>query len=66
MIILIIFFSGLNIAVFLKEGTGLLLCLENGKQTTAGEVKRVMMDLLSLPDDSQDVFALWLISPLLG
>ena len=52
--------------MFLKEGTGLLLCLENGKQTTAGEVKRVMMDLLSLPDDSQDVFALWLISPLLG
>ncbi|XP_065066430.1 putative FERM domain-containing protein FRMD8P1 isoform X2 [Rhopilema esculentum] len=57
--------KGLNIAVFLKEGTGHLLCLENGKQTTAGEIKQIMMDVLSIPHDCKDLFAVWLISPLL-
>lgn len=59
-------FPVLNIAVFLKEGTGNLLPLDNGRQTTAGEIKQMMMDVLSLPHKYNDVFAMWLISPLLG
>ena len=56
----------LNIAVFLKEGTGHLLSLDNGRQTLTGEIKQMMMDILSIPYKFNDVFAIWLISPLLG
>ena len=56
----------LNIAVFVKEGKGNLLSLDNGRQTLAGEIKQMMMDVLSIPYKFNDVFAVWLISPLLG
>lgn len=52
--------------MFLKEGTGNLLPLDNGKSSTAGEVKQMMMEIMSLPYKYDDVFAMWLISPLLG
>ncbi len=56
----------MNIAVFLKEGTGRLLSLENGRMTNAGEIKQMMIDNLALPEEAKDIFAIWLISPLLG
>jgi len=57
--------KALNIAVFVKEGKGNLLSLDNGRQTLAGEIKQMMMDVLSIPYQFNDVFAVWLISPLL-
>ncbi len=61
-----LFFLAMNIAVFLKEGTGRLLLLENGKLTTAEEIKQMMISNLALPEEADKVFAIWLISPLLG
>uniref|UniRef100_A0A7M5WSF1 FERM domain-containing protein 8 n=1 Tax=Clytia hemisphaerica TaxID=252671 RepID=A0A7M5WSF1_9CNID len=55
----------MNVAVFLKEGEGHLLLLERGKITTAGEIKMMMMEILSIPKTSSHVFALWFISPYL-
>eukprot|EP00794_Sanderia_malayensis_P020309 gene20309-22306_t len=57
--------KAMKIAVFLKEGAGHLLHLESGRQTNAWEIKRMMIKNLALPDEADNVFALWLISPLL-
>ena len=56
----------MNVAVFLKEGEGRLLLLERGKITTAGEIKQMMLDNLSIPKTASHMFAVWFISPHLG
>jgi len=56
----------MNVAVFLKEGEGHLLLLERGKITTAGEMKMMMLEVLSIPKTSAHVFSIWFISPHLG
>ena len=56
----------MNVAVFLKEGDGRLLLLEKGKFTTAGEMKHMMMENLSIPKTASYFFAIWFISPQLG
>ena len=56
----------MNVAVFVKEGQGHLLSLEKGKITTAGEMKMMMLDELSIPKTSSHVFSIWFISPHLG
>jgi len=55
----------MNVAVFLKEGDGRLLSLERGKFTTAGELKSMMLENLSIPRSASHLFAIWFISPYL-
>lgn len=56
----------MNVAVFLKEGEGRPLVLERGKITTAGEIKQMMLETLSIPRTMSHMFAIWFISPHLG
>ena len=56
----------MNVAVFLKESEGHLLQLEKGKVTSAGQIKSMMMEILSIPRTASNIFAIWLVSPHLG
>lgn len=53
----------MKIAVFLKEGDNRMLQLDKGKITTAGEVKNMMFDVLSISKSAYNVFSIWFISP---
>lgn len=55
----------MTVAVFLVEKAARLLNLEDGKNATAGTMKRIMMENLSLQPDAADVFCIWLKSPFL-
>lgn len=62
----LIFILAMKIAVFLKEGDNRMLQLDKGKITTAGEVKNMMFDVLSISKSAYNVFSIWFISPHLG
>ncbi|XP_031561008.1 FERM domain-containing protein 8-like isoform X2 [Actinia tenebrosa] len=57
--------QAMTVAVFLVEKAARLLNLEDGKNATAGTMKRIMMENLSLQPDAEAVFCIWLKSPLL-
>ena len=65
--------DSVKIAVFLRrdrnlsdEGASYIVELENDKKTTAADIKLKMMELLSLPEDSAHIFAVWFVSPYLS
>ena len=55
----------MTVAVFLVEKAVRLLNLEDGKSATAGVMKRIMMETLTLAPEADKVFCIWLKSPLL-
>ncbi|KAK3749498.1 hypothetical protein QZH41_013476, partial [Actinostola sp. cb2023] len=57
--------ASMTVAVFLVEKAVRLLNLEDGKSATAGVMKRIMMETLTLAPEAGKVFCIWLKSPLL-
>ena len=58
-------FVAMTVGVFLVEKSGRLLNLEDGRNTTAGTINKIMAENLSLAPLASQVFCIWLISPLL-
>ncbi|XP_006860993.1 PREDICTED: FERM domain-containing protein 8 [Chrysochloris asiatica] len=54
-----------DVLVYLADDTVLPLAVENLPSLSAHELHRVVREVLQLPDIALDVFALWLVSPLL-
>ena len=52
--------------VYLADDTVVPLAVENLPSLNAHELHRAVREVLQLPDIALDVFALWLVSPLLG
>eukprot|EP00062_Callorhinchus_milii_P025592 gi/632986743/ref/XP_007910407.1/ PREDICTED: LOW QUALITY PROTEIN: FERM domain-containing protein 8 [Callorhinchus milii] len=53
------------ILVYLANDTVVQLLVENLGCITAGELSRMVRESLQLPDQAQEIFSLWLISPFL-
>ncbi|XP_075401541.1 FERM domain-containing protein 8 isoform X1 [Tenrec ecaudatus] len=54
-----------DVLVYLADDTVVPLAVENLPTLSAHELHRVVRDVLQLPDTALEVFALWLVSPLL-
>ncbi|XP_023566321.1 FERM domain-containing protein 8 isoform X1 [Octodon degus] len=54
-----------DVLVYLADDTVVPLAVENLPSLSAHELHRAVRDVLQLPDTALDVFALWLVSPLL-
>uniref|UniRef100_A0A8C9M6Z1 FERM domain containing 8 n=1 Tax=Panthera tigris altaica TaxID=74533 RepID=A0A8C9M6Z1_PANTA len=55
-----------DVLVYLADDTVVPLAVENLPSLNAHELHRAVREVLQLPDIALDVFALWLVSPLLG
>ncbi|KAK2100170.1 FERM domain-containing protein 8 [Saguinus oedipus] len=55
-----------DVLVYLADDTVVPLAVENLPSLSAHELHRAIREVLQLPDIALDVFALWLVSPLLG
>ncbi|XP_043931720.1 FERM domain-containing protein 8 [Protopterus annectens] len=55
----------LHVLVYLINDTAVQLTLDNLTTVSASELGRIVREVLQLPEIAQDVFSLWLISPLL-
>ncbi|XP_006901505.1 PREDICTED: FERM domain-containing protein 8 [Elephantulus edwardii] len=56
---------GADVLVYLADDAVLPLAVENLPSLSAHELHRIVREVLRLPDMALDVFALWLVSPLL-
>ncbi|KAM6158921.1 FERM domain-containing protein 8 [Rhynchocyon petersi] len=56
---------GADVLVYLADDSVVPLAVENLPSLSAHELHRVVREVLQLPDMALDVFALWLVSPLL-
>nr|BAB71282.1 unnamed protein product [Homo sapiens] len=54
-----------DVLVYLADDTVVPLAVENLPSLSAHELHRAVREVLQLPDIALDVFALWLVSPLL-
>lgn len=52
--------------VYLADDTVVPLAVENLPSLSAQELHRAIREVLQLPDIALEIFALWLVSPLLG
>ncbi|XP_029467102.1 FERM domain-containing protein 8 isoform X1 [Rhinatrema bivittatum] len=57
--------ASLDVLVYLINDTAVQLMVESITSITTQELHRIVRDVLQLPEVSQEVFSLWLISPLL-
>lgn len=55
-----------DVLVYLADDSVVPLAAENLPSLSAHELHRAIREVLQLPDIAMDVFALWLVSPLLG
>ncbi|XP_042296405.1 FERM domain-containing protein 8 isoform X2 [Sceloporus undulatus] len=54
-----------DVLVYLVDDTVVRLTVDNLPSVTAQELHRIVLEMLRLPEYAQDVFALWLVSPML-
>ncbi|XP_070578032.1 putative FERM domain-containing protein FRMD8P1 isoform X2 [Ptychodera flava] len=57
--------TGLEMCIFLRDGTGHEFNVEGGKRATAQELCTLMQTNLNLPPVASELFCMWLTSPLL-
>lgn len=56
----------MDVCIFLRDRTGIHVSLEEGHQAEADDLFDIVLQDQNLPNECEDVFALWLVSPLLG
>lgn len=57
--------STLDVCIFLRDRSGIHVQLEEGHQADAEDLSEIVVQNQGLPKECEDVFALWLVSPLL-
>ncbi|KAL4238362.1 FERM domain-containing protein 8 [Mactra antiquata] len=55
----------MDVCIFLRDRTGIHVSLEEGHQAEADDLFDIVLQDQGLPNECEDVFALWLVSPLL-
>lgn len=55
----------IDIGVYFNDKTGIVLKVENGHLSTAGDIFQMVIDELQLPEESKETFAMWMVSSLL-
>lgn len=55
-----------DVLVYLADDTVVPLAVESLPSLSAHELHRAIREVLQLPDIALEIFALWLVSPLLG
>jgi len=58
--------ASMDVCLFLRNRTGIHVQLEEGHQAEADDLFDIVLQDQNLPPECEDVFALWLVSPLLG
>lgn len=56
----------MDMVVFLRDRTGIYLSLEDGQDAETSDLMEIVLQEQGLPPECEDIFSLWLISPLLG
>ncbi|XP_045176193.2 putative FERM domain-containing protein FRMD8P1 isoform X3 [Mercenaria mercenaria] len=57
--------ASLDVCIFMRDRTGIHVQLEEGHQAEADDLFDIVLQDQGLPAECEDVFALWLVSPLL-
>ncbi|XP_074650147.1 putative FERM domain-containing protein FRMD8P1 isoform X2 [Tubulanus polymorphus] len=57
--------AALEMCVYLMDNTGVQLTVEDGRNATAAEILEMLEEESGLPEETNCLFALWLVSPLL-
>jgi len=58
--------ASMDLCIFMRDRTGIHVTLEEGHNAEADDLFDIVLADQGLPEECEDVFALWLTSPLLG
>lgn len=56
----------MDLCIFMRDRSGIHCTLEEGHNAEADDLFDIVLADQGLPEECEDVFALWLVSPLLG
>lgn len=56
----------MDVCIFMRDRSGIHVQLEEGHHAEADDLFDIVLQDQGLPAECEDVFALWLVSPLLG
>lgn len=57
---------GIDICIFLADKSGVEFTVEGGKIASASDLHELVVETLELTNIAREMFALWIVSPLLG
>lgn len=58
--------ASMDLCIFMRDRSGIHCTLEEGHNAEADDLFDIVLTDQGLPEECEDVFALWLVSPLLG
>ena len=66
--VLYLFFSAasMDVCIFMRDRSGIHCTLEEGHNAEAEDLFDIVLQEQGFPPECEDVFALWLVSPLIG